>query len=409
MISRIHNPVNSVRKRSEVNMKIIRHYQNLDQHIKPNKALVILGARQVGKTTLLKDYLATLNPVRNKISNGVNKTVKYKLDVGDDIRVQEIINSMNFSKIKEYAEGYELIAIDEAQKIKNIGQGLKIMVDQIPGIKIIATGSSSFELAGQIGEPLTGRKRTLTLYPISQIELRNLYNNYELKSRLEEYLIYGSYPEVIVSKTLEEKKRILNEIVGSYLLKDILELEKVKGSKILLDLLRLLAFQVGNEVSLSELGEKLGLDYKTIARYLDLFEKSFVIYSLRGFSRNLRKEITKKSKYYFYDNGVRNAVIANFNPLELRDDIGKLWENFIISERVKKQSYKNIYANNYFWRTWDGKEIDFIEERSGRLYAYEIKWSIKTIPSQPPQDWKSAYSDSIFKVISQDNYLEFIC
>jgi len=247
-------------------MKINRYYQNLDQYIKPNKVLVILGARQVGKTTLLKNYLATLSPVRNKISNRVNKTTKYKLDIGDDIRVQELINSMNFSKIKEYVEGYELIAIDEAQKIKNIGQGLKIMIDQIPGIKIIATGSSSFELAGQIGEPLTGRKRTLTLYPISQIELKNLYNNYELKSQLEEYLIYGSYPEVIVSKTFEEKKRILNEIVGSYLLKDILELEKVKGSKILLDLLRLLAFQVGNEVSFSELGEKLGLNYKTVAR-----------------------------------------------------------------------------------------------------------------------------------------------
>jgi len=281
------------------------------------------------------------------------------------------------------------------------------MVDQFPEIQIIATGSSSFELSGQIGEPLTGRKITLTLYPVSQIELNNLYNDYELKSQLEEYLIYGSYPEVVVSDTLEEKKRILNEIVGSYLLKDVLELEKVKGSKILLDLLRLLAFQIGNEVSLSELGRQVGLDYKTIARYLDLFEKSFVIYNLRGFSRNLRKEITQKSKYYFLDNGVRNAIIANFNPLELRDDIGKLWENFIISERLKKQSYKSVYANNYFWRTWEQKEIDFIEERGGKLYAYEIKWSGKMV--SPPQDWRAAYPDSAFKVISPDNYLEFIC
>ena len=377
-------------------MKIPRYYQNLDKYIKPNKVLVILGPRQVGKTTLLKDYLAT-----------INKTIKYKLDVGDDIRIQELINSMNFSKIKDYIKGYEMIAIDEAQKIKNIGQGLKIMVDQFPEIQIIATGSSSFELSGQIGEPLTGRKITLTLYPVSQIELNNLYNDYELKSQLEEYLIYGSYPEVVVSDTLEEKKRILNEIVGSYLLKDVLELEKVKGSKILLDLLRLLAFQIGNEVSLSELGRQVGLDYKTIARYLDLFEKSFVIYNLRGFSRNLRKEITQKSKYYFLDNGVRNAIIANFNPLELRDDIGKLWENFIISERLKKQSYKSVYANNYFWRTWEQKEIDFIEERGGKLYAYEIKWSGKMV--SPPQDWRAAYPDSAFKVISPDNYLEFIC
>ena len=376
-------------------MKIPRYYQDLDKYIKPNKVLVILGPRQVGKTTLLKDYLAA-----------INKTIKYKLDVGDDIRIQELINSMNFSKIKDYIKGYEMIAIDEAQKIKNIGQGLKIMVDQFPGIKIIATGSSSFELSGQIGEPLTGRKITLTLYPVSQIELNNLYNNYELKSRLEEYLIYGGYPEVVASDTVEEKKRILNEIVGSYLLKDILELEKVKGSKILLDLLRLLAFQIGNEVSLSELGKQVGLDYKTIARYLDLFEKSFVIYNLRGFSRNLRKEITKKSKYYFLDNGVRNAIIANFNPLELRDDIGKLWENFIISERIKKQSYKSIYANNYFWRTWEQKEIDFIEEREGKLYAYEMKWKPERIA--PPRDWKTAYPNSEFLTISQDNYLPFI-
>jgi len=376
-------------------MKIPRYYQDLDKYIKPNKVLVILGPRQVGKTTLLKDYLAA-----------INKTIKYKLDVGDDIRIQELVSSINFSKIKDYIKGYEMIAIDEAQKIKNIGQGLKIMVDQFPGIKIIATGSSSFELSGQIGEPLTGRKITLTLYPVSQIELNNLYNNYELKSRLEEYLIYGGYPEVVASDTVEEKKRILNEIVGSYLLKDILELEKVKGSKILLDLLRLLAFQIGNEVSLSELGKQVGLDYKTIARYLDLFEKSFVIYNLRGFSRNLRKEITKKSKYYFLDNGVRNAIIANFNPLELRDDIGKLWENFIISERIKKQSYKSIYANNYFWRTWEQKEIDFIEEREGKLYAYEMKWKPERIA--PPRDWKTAYPNSEFLTISQDNYLPFI-
>jgi len=376
-------------------MKIPRYYQNLTQYIKPNKVLAIFGPRQVGKTTLLKDYLMT-----------INKKIKYRLDSGDDIRIQELINSLNFPKIKEYAKGYELVAIDEAQKIKNIGQGLKIMVDEIPGIKIIATGSSSFELSGQIGEPLTGRKITLILYPISQIELNNLYNNYDLKNRVEEYLIYGGYPEVIVSDTFEEKKRILNEIVGSHLLKDILELEKVKGSKILLDLLRLLAFQIGNEVSLSELGKQLGLDYKTVARYLDLFEKSFIIYNLRGFSRNLRKEITKKSKYYFLDNGIRNAVIANFNPLELRDDIGRLWENFIISERLKNQSYKRIYANNYFWHTWDQKEIDFIEEKEGKLYAYEIKWKSGKI--SPPRDWQAAYPNSKFSLISRDNYLDFI-
>ena len=376
-------------------MNISRHYQNLSQYIRPNKVLVIFRPRQVGKTTLLRDYLKTLDG-----------KIKYKLESGDNIKTQEIIGSNDFLKIKEYAGGYELIAIDEAQKIKNAGAGLKIMVDEIPGIKIIVTGSSSFELAGQIGEPLTGRKITLTLYPVSQIELSNLYNSYELKSRLEESMIYGGYPEAAVSDNPAEKKRILNEIVESYLLKDILELEKIKGSKILLDLLRLLAFQIGNEVSLSELGRQLGLDYKTVARYLDLFEKSFIIYSLRGFSRNLRKEITKKNKYYFLDNGVRNAVIANFNSLELRDDVGKLWENFAVAERLKKQSYKSIYANNYFWRTWSQKEVDFIEEREGKLFGYEFKWKDKA--AKAPREWLDAYPEAEFQIINPENYLDFV-
>lgn len=376
-------------------MKLPRYYADLNLYLKPNKVLVILGPRQVGKTTLLKDYLKT-----------INGKVKYRLDSGDDIKIQEVLSSHDFAKINEYASGYELIAIDEAQKIEGIGEALKIMVDQLPGIKIIATGSSSFELAGQIGEPLTGRKITLTLFPVSQIELGLMHNNYDLKNKLAEYLVYGSYPEVAANNNFNEKRRILNEIVGSYLLKDVLELERVKGSKILLDMLRLLAFQVGNEVSLSELGAQVGLDYKTVGRYLDLFEKSFVIFNLRGFSRNLRKEITKKSKYYFFDNGVRNAVIANFNSLELRDDIGKLWENFLIIERLKKQSYKNLYANNYFWRTWDRKEIDLVEEREGKLFGYEFKWKEKQV--KQPREWLKNYPNSSFEIINKENYLEFI-
>ena len=376
-------------------MKIRRYYIDLDKYIKPNKVLIIFGPRQAGKTTLLKDYLRT-----------IDGKVKYKLESGDDMSIQELFSSNNFSRIKEYAKGYELIVIDEAQRIKNIGQGLKIMVDEIPGIKIIVTGSSSFELAGQVGEPLTGRKITLTLYPVSQVELKNLHNDYELKNRLEEHMIYGSYPEVVASDDPAEKKRILNEIVNSYLLKDIMELERVKGSKVLLDLLRLLAFQIGNEVSLSELGRQLGLDYKTVARYLDLFEKSFVIYNLRGFSRNLRKEVTKKSKYYFLDNGVRNAVIANFNSFGLRDDTGKLWENFMVSERLKKQSYKNIYANNYFWRTWDQKEVDFIEEREGKLFGFEFKWKDKAV--KKPNEWLASYPNSEFLAVTQENYIDFV-
>lgn len=374
-------------------MKILRFYQDLDKYLKPGKVLIIYGPRQVGKTTLLNDFLAQTK-------------LKYRLDSGENIRIQEVFASNDSAKILEYVKNYELIAIDEAQKIKNIGQGLKIIIDQIPDIKIIATGSSSFELAGQIGEPLTGRKNTVTLFPIAQIELKKIFNDFDLKQKLEEFLVYGCYPETIAAESVDEKKKIITEIANSYLLKDILELDKIKNSKIILDLLRLLAFQVGNEVSFSELGKQLGIDYKTVARYLDILEKSFVIYNLRGFSRNLRKEITKKSKYYFYDTGVRNAIVSNFNPLELRDDIGKLWENFMVMERLKKQSYTTIYANNYFWRTWDGKEIDFIEEREGKLYGYEFKWN--DVVKYAPKEWSKNYPNSLFEVINKVNYLEFI-
>lgn len=372
-----------------------RFYDNLSSYLKPNKVLFIFGSRQAGKTTLLKKFLS-----ENK------DKFRYKLDSGDDINLHAVLGSSDFKKIIEYAKGYDLIAIDEAQRIKGIGQGLKIMVDQVPNLKAIVTGSSSFELAGQIGEPLTGRKITLALYPLSQIEMGNIYNDYELKSRLDDYLIYGAYPEVLTNEFINDKKRILEELVGSYLLKDILELEKVKSSKLLLDLLRLLAFQIGSEVSLSELGKQLGIEGKTVARYLDLFEKSFVIINIRGFSRNLRKEITKKSKYYFLDNGIRNAIIANFNPLEIRDDIGKLWENFLVVERIKKQSYHQIYSNNYFWRTWNQKEIDWVEERDGKLFGYEFKWKSK--PLKAAAAWTENYPDASLEIIDKENYLEFV-
>jgi uncharacterized protein len=376
-------------------MILPRIYDNLNLLLKPNKVLVIYGSRQTGKTTLLKKFLS---------ENEGN--FRYKLDSGDDINTQIVLGSSEIKKIIDYVNGYDLIAIDEAQRIKNIGMGLKILIDQLPDLKIVVTGSSSFELAGQIGEPLTGRKITLTLFPLSQIELGTLYNDYELKTRLEDYLIFGSYPEVLTSDSKDDKKRILGELVGSYLLKDILELEKVKSSKLLLDLLRLLAFQVGSEVSLSELGKQLGIDSKTVARYLDLFEKSFVLLNIRGFSRNRRKEITSKSKYYFLDNGIRNAIIASFNPLELRDDIGKLWENFLVVERMKKQAYNKIYANNYFWRTWDQKEVDWIEEREGKLFAYEFKW--KSRPLRSLTAWTKNYPDAAIDVIDKENYLAFI-
>lgn len=373
-------------------MKIPRFYADLGKYAQPGKVLVLYGPRRTGKTTLLNDFLSTCE-------------LRYRLDSGDNIKIQEILSSQDFNLIKEYAAGYELIAIDEAQRIPHVGQGLKILVDQIPNLRVIATGSSSFELSGQIGEPLTGRKNTLILYPVAQLEFHSLYNPYDLKSKLGEWLIFGGYPEVAVAAHKQEKQKILEDLVHSYLLKDILEIERVKGSKVLLDLLRLVAFQMGNEVSISELASRVGIDAKTVSRYLDLFEKSFVLYNLRGFSRNLRKEITKKGKYYFYDNGIRNAIISNFNDIPLRNDIGVLWENFLIAERVKKTSYHSLFANYYFWRTWDQKEIDFIEEREGRLFAYEFKWDDQ---AKPPKEFLEVYPGSEFKTIHKENYLDFV-
>lgn len=372
---------------------IPRFYQNLERYLEANKVLVIYGPRQVGKTTLLKNFLSKTN-------------LKYKLDSGDNIKTRQILSSQDFSQILDYIAGYELFALDEAQRIPEIGLGLKIVVDQVPNIRVIATGSSSFELSGQVGEPLAGRKRTLPLFPIAQLELSNLYNPYELREKIAEWLIFGSYPTVVTTEKKSEKITILEELANAYLLKDILELEQVKGSKILLDLLRLLAFQVGNEVSLSELGNRLGIDFKTVARYLDLLEKSFVIFNLRGFSKNLRNEVTRKSKYYFYDNGIRNAVISNFNFLELRNDTGALWENFLAVERLKTQAYKGIFSNNYFWRTWTQKEIDWIEEREGKIFGFEFKFS----PSKTkvPKEFLSAYPEAQVEIVHPENYLGFL-
>lgn len=374
-------------------MEIIRIYQDLEKKLEMNKVLVIYGPRQVGKTTLLKQFL-------------IKTSLKYRFETGENLSISIIFSEKDFKKIVEFGSGFDLIVIDEAQKIPNIGEGLKIIVDQVPGIKIIVTGSSSFDLAGQVGEPLTGRKRTLYLYPVSYLELLKQTNPFDLKQELSQLLIYGSYPEVITTESKKKKREIIEEIMNSYLLKDILEFDKVRNSKLLLDLLRLISFQVGFEVSLSELGTQIGIDYKTVARYLDLLEKSFVLYNLRGYSRNLRSEITNKSKYYFYDLGVRNAIISSFNPLELRNDVGQLWENFLVMERLKKQKYMNIYSNNFFWRTWEQQEIDFIEERDGKLFGYEFKY--KKIKSSPPKVWSSTYPESVFEVITENNFESFI-
>lgn len=372
---------------------ISRIYNDLNKYLKPKEVLIIYGPRRVGKTVLLENFLAKTH-------------LKYKLENGGDLGIQEILSSQRSDILSQYAQGYELIVIDEAQYIPDIGKSLKLLIETVPNIKVIATGSASFDLSNKMGEPLTGRSTTLTLYPVAQLELLNQMNQFELSQKKEEYLIYGSYPKVLTMKSFEEKAQNLRSLVDSYLLKDILDLEDVKGSKVLLDLLRLLAFQISNEVSLSELAQNLPIDPKTVARYLDLLEKSFVLINIRGYSKNLRKEISSKSKYYFYDNGIRNAVINNFNPLNLRDDKGKLWENFLVVERLKKQTYRSILANNYFWRTWDQKEVDFVEEREGKLFGYEFKYS--PTKDRIPQDFIKTYPNSELSIINSENYLDFI-
>ena len=372
---------------------IKRFFNNIEPFLKPNKVLVIYGPRRVGKTTLLKHYLETTN-------------FKYRLDSGDNIRIQETLGSRDFKAIKEYATGYDLIVIDEAQQIPGIGMGLKILVDQVPNVRVIATGSSSFDLAHQVGEPLTGRKTTLTLFPIAELELAKDHNSYDLKNTLEDRLIFGTYPEVLNAQTNDGKKAAIDEIVNSYLFKDVLALDKIKKSKTLIDPVKILGLQIGSEVSINELATNLGVNARTIERYLDILEKSFVLIGVGSLRRNLRNEVRGKKKYYFYDTGVRNGVISQFNRLNERDDIGGLWENYLFIERLKKRSYHNLHANYYFWRTYAQQEIDYIEEYGGKLSAYEFKW--KNANLKKPTLFLEHYPNAEFRVITKDNYLEFV-
>jgi predicted AAA+ superfamily ATPase len=287
---------------------------------------------------------------------------------------------------------------------------LKILADNRPDLFILVSGSSAFELAGQVGEPLTGRKKTFVLYPLSLYELHREQSAYDLGRQFPLFLVYGMYPEVLTAKTAADKQERLRELAGSYLLKDILELNKIKSSKVLLDLLRLLAWQIGSVVSHSELGQKLSLDKKTIGRYLDILEKSFVIFQAQGYSKNLRNEITKKSKYYFYDTGIMNVLISSFNPPEQRDDIGHLWENFLMAERMKTREYSGLapgFSNeSRFWRTWDQKEVDLIEERDGKVYAFEFKWGKSKTAF--PDSFIEAYPKAECIFVTQENWKEFL-
>ena len=377
-------------------MKKIDRYilSKIKKQLNPNKVVVIYGSRQVGKTTLL---------------NEIKKTLKKKtlFVSGEDRATQEWLSSRSIAVLKKHIDEYQILIIDEAQHIDQIGLNLKLIVDHIPNIRVIATGSSSFELANQIGEPLVGRKWQFEMFPIAQIELKK-YEDYSLTiQNLPERLIFGSYPEVITTSNLDEKKQLLNSIIDHYLFKDMLVLAELKKSQKIIDILKLLAFQIGQEVSISELANNLNINFATVERYLDLLTKVFVIIRINGFSKNLRKEVTKNSRYYFYDNGIRNALINNFNDLKTRNDVGQLWENYIILERIKKRKYTQIFANQYFWRTYDQKEIDLVEERGGQLYGYECKWSALKVP-KPPKEWLKTYKNAKYQVINKDNYLKFI-
>lgn len=368
--------------------------QQLLQNMAPNKVLVLLGPRRVGKTVLLR-----------QLSEAVGEP--FLLLNGEDADVRERLARRSRSNYLNLLGDIRMLFIDEAQKIPEVGKMLKLMVDEIDGIRILATGSSAFDINVYTGEPLTGRKKTYHLFPLAEKELDQVENPIEKAGNLRQRLVFGNYPELLHLHTESSKKEYLQELVNAYLLKDILEFEQIRNADKLLRLLRLIAFQVGSEVSYNELGRQLSMSKNTVERYLDLLSKVFVIHSVSAFSRNLRKEISKGKKWYFYDNGIRNILAGNMNPLALRDDVGLLWENHIIGERIKYQHYRRMLVYNYFWRTYDQQEIDWIEDRDGKLHAYEFKWS-PTKRAGPPTAWKAQYTDSRFELINRENYRDWL-
>lgn len=361
----------------------------------PNKVLILLGARRVGKTAFIKNYL-----------QNIPKTDYLQLN-GEDIDDASLLKERSVSNYSRLLANVKLLVIDEAQNIPDIGLILKLIVDSIDGIKIIATGSSVFDLSNKLGEPLVGRKNTIYLFPLAQMEFANYENFKETTQKLGERLLFGSYPELEQYPDWNDKINYIKEIINSYLLKDILVYGGIKQSNIILDLLKLIAYQVGQEVSLQELARQLGISKNTVESYLDLLSKVFVIYKVAGFSRNLRKEITKSNRWYFYDNGIRNGIIGNFTPLDSRTDVGALWENYLASERIKNQNYTQKTVSNYFWRTYDQQELDWLEEENGNLTGFEFKWN-ENRKAKIPTAFAKAYPEASFEVISKGNYLDFI-
>jgi len=368
------------------------------EHVKKaffqGNVIIIYGARQVGKTTLVKTLAEDFLP---------DEVAFFDCDL---IRYREEFEKQDEIVLKNLVEGKKLVILDEAQRVKNIGLTLKILHNYFPQTQFIATGSSSFEMANKINEPLTGRSKIFKLYPLAISEIRQNMNALDLQSHLQNILIYGSYPAVY-QKNNQMAEEKLKGLAAGYLYQDLLQYEEIKKPAIIEKLLRLLAFQVGSEVSFSELAQKLGVNTVTVQKYVDLLEKSFILISLGGFSRNLRNEIVKSPKIYFYDLGIRNALIENFNSLDFRDDLGKLWENFLIIERMKRNEYQQISSNNYFWRNYSQQEIDFIEEKDGILSCYEFKWNDRK-KAKLPNSFKEAYPNHTFQFINQDNWLGFV-
>ncbi len=377
-------------------MKIKRKLLSIlkNELIKTNKGLVVYGSRQVGKTTLINDLLKEFK-FKTLTLNGDQRGVWW-----------DLLTSRELSKLTLLVSGYDAVFIDEAQRIPEIGLSVKILLDNFPKLKVIITGSSSLDLASKISEPLTGRVYSYKLFPISQGELQEINTFYELETQIEERLVYGSYPEIFSLKGIQEKTKYLQNLTDTYLYKDLLEFGDIRNSSKIRDLLKLLAFQIGNQVSINELSSALELSRMTVDRYIDLLEKSFIIFRLHGFSRNLRKEMTKMDKIYFYDIGVRNAIIGNFNLLLNRDDTGKLWENFLITERMKKQGYAQKIYSHYFWRLTSGAELDLIEETAGKIHGFELKYGIKI--AKTPASWLATYPDTTVSTINQNNWQKFV-
>lgn len=375
-------------------MKIERTAESLiNNKLRAGKVVILLGARRVGKTFILNDIM---------------KETKEKFIYwnGEDFAVHDLLKQRSIRNYKNIIGDASLLIIDEAQHIPEIGFVLKLIVDSFEKLQIIVTGSSSFDISNRTGEPLTGRKYEIQLFPVSEFEYSKFEKPEERSDNLRQRLVYGCMPELINYPNEKDKEEYLRALVNSYLLKDILALENIRNSSKIFNLVKLIAFQVGSEISLEELGRQLSMSKNTVEKYLDLLSKMFVVYKLTAYSKNLRKEIVKNSKCYFLDNGIRNAIIANFKPLTSRNDIGALWENYIISERIKFQSYNGMIVNNYFWRTYDQQEIDLVEEREGNLFAFELKW--KESKTKIPTAWEKAYPDSQFKVITQKNYFDWI-